>query len=367
MSVLPPLYPKDEIAGAILTVDLAALCDNHNRAQKHVPNSEVAAVVKGDGYGCGQVRVVQALYSKGVRTFFTAHVEEAIRAKIDAPDASVYVLNGLLPQQARYYRENGIRPVLNTLSQITEWATDGEGAPAALHIDTGMSRLGLSPDETRQLDLSGPIASIDLAFVMTHLACADDPHNSKNAEQFNLFQELRSPWSHVKASFSNSAGTFIGGDFAMDLCRTGVSLYGGNPFATQASPVKPVVRLDGRILQVREVNIPESVGYGATWQANAPRRVATIGVGYADGYFRCLGDQARGVIGDVSVPLIGRVSMDLLAVDVTEADPELAKEGGYIELLGPNITVDELARHANTIPYEILTGLGKRYARRYVL
>lgn len=366
-----PTGPDAELAGAVLTIDLDVICENYARATRAARTAECAAVVKADAYGCGQDYVAPALADAGCKTFFVAHLGEAIALREILPDVKIMVLNGLIPGTAAHFAANRIKPVLNTLRQIEEWAgfcTDqGKKLAAALHIDTGMSRLGLTPDEVRLL-IKAPeaLGKFDLDLIMTHLACGDVPGDSKNRAQLDLFNDLRALLPDVPASFSNSAATFSSTELHFDLVRPGIALFGGNPFANQPSPVKQAVRLDTRILQVRSIANPETVGYGALWQAQAPSRIATVATGYADGYPRLLSNRSAGFIAGERVPLVGNVSMDLIGFDVTKVDDNWTKEGMTIEMLGPHISVDEIAAAAETIPYEILTGLGRRYARHYI-
>jgi alanine racemase len=359
------------LAAGRLTIDLAALAANW-RALSTRAGTTTAAVVKGNAYGIGIAEAVPALAAAGCDTFFVALPEEGRRVRAAAPDATIYVLGGLIGGPDAYVAA-GLRPVLNSSAEVAEWrAARMAGAPpgAALHVDTGMNRLGLRPDEFRALTADPDIAdALGLALVMSHLACADSPGHPLNAAQLGAFREVRALLPGVPASLANSAGIFLGPDYAFDLVRPGIALYGGCAVNGAPNPMRPVVTLDARILQVRDVPPGETVGYGAAETVGRPSRIAVVGVGYADGYLRRAGatDARRGASGFLrgrTVPLVGRVSMDLMAFDVT--DVPNATRGEWIELFGPHIAIDDVAAAAETIGYELLTGLGRRHARTYV-
>jgi alanine racemase len=362
--------PSKDRTGGVLTIDLAAIVANWRLLAGRAAPAECAAVVKADAYGCGIPDVVAALAKAGARTFFVAHAFEGLQARSAAPDAAVYVLNGLVPGSAADLLQQGLRPVLGSMAEIEEWAQAAGGAPAAIHVDTGMNRLGLTPEEAR--GLAARIASGALpvrpSLVMSHLACADEPDHPLNARQLAAFRGTAAHFPGVATSLANSAATHQAGHYRFDLCRPGVALYGGNPYADRPNPMAPAVRLEARIIQVRDVPSGETVGYGAAQKLNSDTRVAILSLGYADGYFRLAGSatDARGaevIVSGVRCPLVGRVSMDLVAVDVTAVQD--AARGDMAVLLGDGITVDDLAAHARTIGYEVLTNLGHRYHRVY--
>jgi alanine racemase len=325
-------------------------------------------VVKADAYGLGASRVGPALRDAGCRHFFVAHLSEgvALRGNI-GPGPMIAVLNGFPPGADG---DAALLPVLNGLGDAQAHATAarqaGRAAPALLHLDTGMSRLGLDRREQEAV-VADPsrLDGLDLRWLLTHLACADEPEHPLNAAQAARFAAIcaRLPVA-VPRSVANSSGMFLGPAFASDLARPGSALYGINPTPGRPNPMRPVVRLDAPVLQVREVAPGETVGYGATWTAERTTRVATVAAGYADGYLRALSGRAFGVFAGRSVPLIGRVSMDLIAFDVTDAPP-VAPGTAAVQLIGPENTPDELAARAGTIGYEILTSLGNRYRREY--
>jgi alanine racemase len=362
-------------AGAILTIDLDALAENYRRLCAELNGVPCAAVVKADGYGLGLTRVAPALYRAGARSFFVAQLGEAIALRGALPEAAeIYVLNGLAAGPAAEFQAQRVVPVLNSLGEVADWQAAARQAErrlaAALHIDTGMSRLGLPASELDALAAEpGRLEGIELGHIMSHLACADQPKHPLNAAQLAEFRAARArlpaALSTAPASLANSSGIFLGADYHFDLGRPGVALYGVNPTPGRPNPMGQVVRLQGKILQVREIDAPRTVGYGATHRAAGPTRVATVAVGYADGYLRSLSNRGSAWLGNQRVPVVGRVSMDLITLDVTGAAPDSAHPGALVDLIGPELPADDVAAAAGTIGYEILTALGQRYHRVY--
>lgn len=354
---------------SLLTVDLAALVANWRKLAGRAAPAAVAGIVKADGYGLGAGPVARALYKAGCRIFFVARLSEGIELRdFVGEDARVCVLDGLLPGEAELYRQRALTPVLNDLGQIEAWQTLarrlGDPLDAVVHFDTGMSRLGLSPAETRTLiDTPRHLDGLALRYVMTHLVASEEPDAPINGQQRALFQTIRSAFPAAKASLANSSGVFLGPDYHFDLVRPGCAIYGINPTPDKTNPMACVAKLTAKIIQIREIDHPQTVGYGATWQATRPTRVATIACGYADGWLRSLSGRGQAAVGGQIVPFVGRVSMDLIALDIT--DVAAAKTGDMVELMGPNIAVDSIAAHAGTNGYEVLTRLGKRFARTY--
>ena len=382
MSAAPPRRggPGEPPIGAhetaVLTIDLDALAANYRLLRDRAKPAECAAVVKADAYGLGMAQAAPALWRAGCRTFFVATVAEASELRGLLPEAIIYVLNGLLEGTADIFHDKHLRPVLNSVEELAEWAeycaTLGETLPCALHIDTGMNRLGLSVAEVETLDRAADIwSALTLSLVMSHLACADDHNHPKNSLQRLLFDSLRALLPKTPASLANSAGILLGTNYFYDLVRPGIALYGGHPRRQGENPFQTVVQLKGRILQVREGAPGETVGYGATRTLHRPSRIAVISVGYADGLFRALStedgkDGFVAYLGTYPAPILGRVSMDLIAVDVTDVPEAASRRGAWIELLGPNVSAHTLALHARTIDYEVLTSLGQRATRRYL-
>jgi alanine racemase len=291
------------------------------------------------------------------------------------PGATIFVLDGLLPGAEAHYAGFDLRPVLSSLPEVREWAAysraRGRRLPAAIHIDTGMTRLGMPETELRELVAEpGLLAAIDTTLVMSHLACADEPENPMNPRQRDKFNELRALLPPTPASLSNSGGTFLGSSYHFDVVRPGIALYGGRAHEGKPNPMRTVVRLAAKILQVHEAEPGATIGYGAIYRVQRPSRIATIGCGYADGFLRALsvatGEAGPvGYIGDYPVPIVGRVSMDFTTVDVTDVPEELARRGGWVEVMGERVTVDDLTDRAGTIGYELLSRLGPRVHRVY--
>ncbi|WP_420549997.1 alanine racemase [Curvivirga sp.] len=356
-----------------LTIDLNAIQDNYKTICNYVTPSRSGAVVKADGYGLGEVIVSKALYDAGCRAFFTAHIDEAIAVKQAIPDASVSVMNGLLAGEETVYKEYNLVPTLNSLDQVKIWqkfCQENDSLPQAnLQFDTGMARLGLMPKELNELcdDLS-QLDGINLQFIMSHMACADEPSHPLNRKQQQDFVKGIARLPKATAMLAASSAIFLGEDWHFDMVRPGVALYGGRPNEDAPNPMKQVIKLEGKVVQMREVNAPETVGYAASYEAKDRRLIATVAAGYADGYIRSLSNTATAYKNEKAVPLVGRVSMDVLTFDVThlENTADAVKTGDMLDLIGPNHDINDLAKEAGTIPYEILTSLGKRYARHYI-
>jgi alanine racemase len=350
-----------------LTVDLAAIAANYRLLCEKSAPAHCAAVVKADAYGLGLAPVVKALAEAGCRRFFVATLDEGIALRA-LTDAEIFIFNGIAAGDAAEFVAHRLVPVLNDLGQIEIWrgiAEDAPSPPAAIHIDTGMNRLGLDTAAfTRIAQEPGLLNGLTLALVMSHLACGDESAHRKNLEQRQRFAEALPIFGTVPASLSASYGIFLGPEWLFDWTRPGIALYGGNPTPGSANPMAPVVRLAARILQCRDIAAGETVGYGAIYKAEKPRRIATVGIGYADGYFRHLGGQGRVFVGKRAAPVVGRVSMDLIGVDITGLDG--VKAGDWVDIIGPCYGVDDLAGEAGTIEYEVLTALGQRHRRDYV-
>jgi alanine racemase len=363
--------PAESEAGGILTIDLAAIVANWRALAKRATPAQCAAVIKADGYGCGIEQVAGALAKAGCDTFFVANLAEARRARAAAADAAIYVLNGLLPGTAPAYAAANLRPVLGSSVEFEEWKAFREASGwrggATLHVDTGMNRLGFARDEAAAL-ATRLGRDHGIALLMSHFACSEEDH-PLNAIQIERFRTVRALFPGIAGSLANSSGIFLGPDARHDLVRPGVALYGANPTPGKPNPMQPVVTLEGRIVQLRDVAQGATVGYSATWTATRPTRLAVVSVGYADGFLRAASASdnkagAEAVVAGRRCPLAGRVSMDLIAVDVTDV-PIAPRRGELVTLLGKAISVDDLAARAGTIGYEVLTSLGRRYRRIY--
>ena len=358
-----------------LTVDLDAIVANWRKLEKTAVPAECAGVVKADAYGCGARPVVRALSAAGCKTFFVATLDEARVVRAAASSADIYVLDGFFQNCGDAFATINCRPVIGDLNELAEWDVfcrrTGWAGGAAIHIDTGMNRLGLTIDEAQGILPRIDAGDHGITLVISHLACAESLHHPLNASQVAAFRETARLFSGVPSSLANSSGIFLGPQYQFDLVRPGAALYGVNPTPEATNPMQPVVELKARILQTRSIDKGESVGYGATWTARRPTRLAVVSAGYADGYFRAGGsnDGTRGadvVVAGTRCPVAGRISMDLLAVDITDLPSHaMVRRGHLATLIGEGITVNELAHHFGTIGYEVLTSLGGRYNRIY--
>jgi alanine racemase len=361
-------------ATGVLTVDLDALIANWRKLEKTAVPAECAGVIKADAYGCGIEPVARGLAAAGCNTFFVATLDEARAARAAVPSAAIYALNGFFQNTGEAYAKIDCRPVIGDLNELAEWDVfcrrSGWKGGAAIHIDTGMHRLGLTVTEAQGLIPRINAGDHGITLLMSHLASAEQLNNPVNVKQLTAFREIASLFAGVPTSLANSSGIFLGAPFQFDLVRPGAALYGVNPTPEADNPMRPVVELKARIVQIRNVERGETVGYGGTWTARRPTRLAIVSAGYADGYFRAASanDGTRGaevMVAGKRCPIAGRVSMDLIAIDVTDLPPSAARRGHMVTLLGEGITVDELAHHFGTIGYEVLTSLGRRYARIY--
>jgi alanine racemase len=360
-----------ERAGAVLTIDLDAIASNYRFLRRKLGKSRCAAVVKADAYGLGAAPVASRLLAEGCRTFFVAHLQEGLDLRVVlGAGPEIYVLNGTPPGTGKEFTAAGLVPVVNTLGELQEWrrhaSAASQTAPLALQVDTGMSRLGLSPREvetiagdTRLLD------GIDVTMVMSHLACADERENPANRAQLREFRRLREMLPSAPASLANSSGIFLDDVFHHSVARPGAALYGINPVPGRANPMKQVAKLQARVIQLREVPAGAGIGYGHTTRAAHDMRLATLSVGYADGWPR--GVSAGAFAGMDELPLAGRVSMDSTVVDATRVSKASLREGMFVDLIGRRQTVDDIATACGTIGYEILCGLGRRLHRSYKL
>ncbi|RLQ87626.1 alanine racemase [Notoacmeibacter ruber] len=356
------------LPGTILTIDLSALRRNWEALRLRSAPAECAAVVKADAYGLGVERVAAALPE--CRTFFVATPQEGAALRPIRPDATIYVLSGPWSMAAaQAMADCSLRPVINTPRQLTDWLTTG--LPFALHLDTGMNRLGLTDDQA-----AGIGKDVRPSLLISHLACADDPDIRASAEQRERFKKISQAFEGVPLSLSNSAGVFLGDDYHFDLTRPGIALYGGSA-GPRTTGISSVIRLSARIIQLREARAGEAVSYGYSHRLKRDSRLATVAIGYADGFLRSASGSgvplrsavpggAYAMHSGTALPLLGRITMDLSIFDATDVPPSACQEGEWVEIIGDAISVDDVARRAGTIGYEVLTALGRRHDRRYV-
>lgn len=371
-------YPSPDIAAGHLTIDLGALAANWRLMKARAGAAECGAVVKANAYGIGTEQAVRALHEAGCRTFFVAHLSEGRRVRSVASDATIYILNGYLPGTRAAYVVDNLRPVLGSREEVDDWLAkpgrDGAALPYALHVDTAMNRLGLRLEELEALAPTlGPAARPSL--LMSHFSSAENTDDPATARQIALFALARALLPGVSPSLCNSSGLVLPDAPAHALARPGYALYGGNPSPGTPNPMRPVVRLESRIIQVRRVPAGESVGYNGQWTARRDSLIAVIGTGYADGYPRAAGATdaklaagtpcGAALVGGVTCPFAGRVSMDLITIDVTDV-PSMPRRSDMVTLIGDELDIDEVGRRAGTIGYEILTSLGDRYPRTYL-
>lgn len=383
MDILDSPEPADpfDSAGLRLTVDIGALVENWQTMARLSGSARAAAVVKADAYGLGVEDVGQALYMAGARDFFVATANEGASLRPYAPEARIFVLAGIWPGLEPLFFENDLVPVIASEEQLAFFMAvlaDYGDYPCALQVDTGFNRLGLPLEDALALaeDESRP-SSFSPVLVISHLACGDDPSSPMNHAQMESFRRVSAAFEGIESSLAASAGIFLGPDFHFDLTRPGISIYGGEAVNGADNPMRPVATAEARIIQIRHAQTVQTVGYGASHKLTRDSRLAVVSAGYADGYLRSLSGAGvplrqtpvRGAFGFIAghrVPVVGRVTMDLTIFDITDVPEKLVRTGDYIELFGPNMPLDEVARAAGTIGYELLTSLGLRHERRYI-
>lgn len=358
---------------ARLTVRLGALAANYRTFQRLSGNAAVAGVVKADGYGTGALEAAKTLRGIGCDSFFVARLSEGIAVRKIVPDARIFVLDGVQHETLPALVSHKLTPVLNSLEQIALWGGAASKArteyDAAIHFDTGMNRLGLPHDELNTLanESNSRLRGIRIALLMSHLACADDSESDMNREQFARFKAALARLPAAPASLASSGGVLLGKDYCFDMVRPGIGLYGGNPQVSgKPNPFDVVAVLTGKILQLRRVDTGGSVGYGATYRIGRDTVLATVALGYADGLMRAMSNNGFGAIAGHRAPIVGRVSMDLVTLDVTDVPSSALKVGADVEFFGDTIALEEAAATANTASYEVITSLGPRIPRRYV-
>lgn len=365
--------PADE-AGGILTIDLAALEANYKTLRSAALPAECAAVVKADGYGLGLEPVATQLLQANCTTFFVADLAEGRRLRKVAPEAAIYILNGLPPGTGQAFADHNLRPVIGSSLELAEWdafvSVSKWHGGFALHVDTGMNRLGVTVEEAAAIAPRLNNQNDGLELLMSHFVAAQFPENSRANEQMLTFRNIRALYRGVPASIANSSGIFLSPSAHLDVVRPGVALYGVNPTPSMPNPMSPVVELKVRVAQVRDLEFGETVGYDATWTARRPSRIAIVTMGYADGFFRQAGgsDQKPGatlIVKGRPCPIVGRISMDLIALDITDLPNASVRRGDFATVIGEGRDVDAVGDMLGTIGYEVLTSLGRRYARIY--
>ncbi len=359
-----------EFDAACLTVRLGAIAANFQTAQQLAGPAAIGGVVKADAYGTGFVPAARTLQDAGCDTFFVARLEEGIALRPLASKARIFVLDGAQPDMVPALIAHNLTPVLISISEIAAWSAAARSTrsqlDAAVHIDTGMNRLGLPAQELATLaaEHGRLLDGLRIVLWMSHLASSDEPDAKLNRTQLERFKAALAMLPAGPASLSASGGIMLGKEYFFDMVRPGLCLYGGNPQPTQSNPFKPVVRLTTRIMQVRHAAKGETVGYGATFRTKRPSMLATGALGYADGIFRSLSNSGAVAINGTRAPIVGRVSMDLITFDVTDV-PDAVVPGMEAELIGETISLEEIAAAANTISYEVLTSLSRRARRQY--
>lgn len=358
--------------GGILTVDLDALQHNYRVLAKKAAPAQAAAVVKANAYGIGVTKAAPALYEAGARVFFVAQLVEAFTLLAVLPkDITIAVLNDIQPGTEEIVADAGILPVLNSLHSVAAWAKlcskRGTKLPAMLQLDTGMARLGLDERECEVLIKNPEIFQLaDIRYILSHLASADEKQNTQNSAQLEKMQTLLNKLPPCPVALANSGGIFLSGDFRYDLVRPGIALYGVDPHHDTQTEIRPVVQLDARVIETRQVPAETKVGYNATFTTMRPTQITTIAVGYADGWHRTLSNRGAAYFNGARLPIIGRVSMDSITLDTTDLGENAPQRGDLVELIGPHQSLADVARDADTITYEILTSLGQRFDRRYL-
>ena len=363
------LLTNVDLHSAQVTVDLGALKANYKTLSSATPSAHVGVAIKSEAYGLGLGPCAKALWAAGCRHFFVARPLEGAELRAILADATIYVLDGFYLGQAEFYLCHNLIPALASLQEAEAWHAQAGRAACAIHCDTGIHRLGFTTAEFVQLCTNAELLeTLNIKLLISHLACSDEADHPLNMKQLKAFQSVRNMLPHVPASFANSSGIYLGANYHFDVVRAGVALYGGNPLPGKTNPMKTVVTLQAKVMQTREVLAGQSIGYSATWVAPRNSRIAILGAGYRDGIPRKLSSSrhdgpAHVYLGGKRCPVVGRVSMDMMAADVTDVAVNM---GDMAEIFGPNISVDEAAGFAGTISYELLTHLGNRYARRYV-
>jgi len=358
-------------ANSLLVIDVDAIVSNYQTLRSKLTKAYCAATLKANAYGLGIKKIAPALDKAGCQTFFVATLDEAVELRkiLNSNRKSILVLNGFLAGTGSIFKQYNITPVLNNFGQLEKWAdfnaTLEDRQKAALHLDTGMNRFGLDNKDIARL-MKNPqiLIKANIYMLLSHLACSDEPKNTMNNRQLLEFNSLIRRLPRLTASLANSGGIYLGKKFHFDLVRPGLALYGSVPGHLQNN-LANCISLYGRVLQIREVDKGQLVGYGGTYKITKRSRIATIGVGYADGYQRSLSGLSTVFHYGTPLPIVGRISMDSITVDISSLPGNKLEEGNFVELLGKNFTIDQAASLAQTVPYEMITGLGRRHYRSY--
>jgi len=358
-------------ATARLSVNLTALCTNYAEAMRRAAPASVAPVVKADGYGLGMVRIAQKLAARGANSFFVARLEEAITLRPIVPNARIFVFDGLMLGAAPSYEAHALIPVLNSVEEIAEYSAHARSTravlDAAIQIDTGINRSGISSEDVSEIaaNPASTFGGLNLALIMSHLACADEPGHALNLRQLERFRAALSVLPSASATLAATAGIELGADFLFDMVRPGLGLYGGNPNLKHSNPYSTVATLSAKVLQLRVINKGDRVGYGAIFRAAKPSKLAVVPVGYADGLIRAMGPKGYAAINGKRVPFAGRISMDLVVLDVTDIEEDSCQRGTEVEFFGKTISLEQCALASGTINHEVLASLSRRAAREY--
>jgi alanine racemase len=354
-------FPKSGLASFNLNLD--TVINNYQTLAGQSSRADCAAVVKANAYGMGMAEIAKALYENTkCRTFFVANLYEAVTLRSHVKDADIYVFNGLFDDQVDCYLEHNIRPILNELSQVKLW--QGKKEPCAIHFDTGINRLGFNEDDTERFLGSG--YDLNLSLILSHFIRSDEADHNDNKKQLERFTKIRNELPNSPASLCNSAGIYLGEEYHFDLLRPGIMLYGGNPRAIPLpADIRLVFDIKVRILQIRNIKKDMTVGYNATWQAQKNSRIALLNVGYADGYLTLNSNKGKVWLNGEIVPVIGKVSMDMVAIDITGSKFDKIAVLDEVELLGPNIPLEMASEVSSLGQYELLTGVGNRFHKNY--
>ena len=364
-------YSKDD--NTLLEIDLKALSKNYkNINNKLDKNVHCAATVKANAYGIGDKPVIKNLIKDGCKIFFVAHFSEAARLRNYSKSIKIFCYHGINHKNFKEFMKFNIIPVTNTLQQVLMIDSLNKqkkfNKKIAIHFDTGMSRLGLDKKETKWLiDNKSKISNIKIELIMSHLACADQPKNPMNEKQLQKFNLIRKEFKKSKASLANSAGIFLNKKYHFDLVRPGIALYGGNPFINKDIKLHNVIKLKAKVIQIRQIQKNDTVGYGATFKAKKDMLIGTIAIGYADGINRKFSNNMYVSLNNINLKVLGRISMDLITIDMSHF-PELlnSKKIIYVDVINKLNNINNISKNINTISYEILTSLGNRYKRKYI-